>query len=223
MLTKAPKVVMLTTSPSYSLPSSGWGGNAIRLIFSTAACRAGPSADATRTIPLPSVSSISMETPVSSSSSLTILPFGPITSPILSLGISMASIRGVHSLSSERGSEITLFISSRMKRRTSRAWDSAWLSTSVGSPAILVSNWRAVIISAVPATLKSMSPMKSSSPMMSVRVTYSPSWWISPMAIPATGARMGTPASIRDRVEEQTAAMEVDPLDERTSETSRSA
>ena len=39
------------------------------------------------------------------------------------------------------------------------------------------------------------------------------------MAIPATGAAMGTPASIRDRVDEQTAAIEVDPLEDRTSET----
>ena len=59
--------------------------------------------------------------------------------------------------------------------------------------------------------------------MMSVRVTYLPSWWIRPMAIPATEALIGTPASIRDSDEEHTEAMEVEPLEDRTSETSLSA
>ena len=42
------------------------------------------------------------------------------------------------------------------------------------------------------------------------------------MAMPATGALMGTPASISDSVDEHTEPMEVDPLDESTSDTSRS-
>jgi hypothetical protein len=56
---------------------------------------------------------------------------------------------------------------------------------------------------------------------MSVRVTNSPSSAIRPMAIPATGALIGTPASISDRVEAHTLAIDVEPLDSRTSETSR--
>ena len=43
------------------------------------------------------------------------------------------------------------------------------------------------------------------------------------MAMPATGSRIGTPASISDRVEAHTDAIDVDPLDESTSETRRKA
>ena len=42
------------------------------------------------------------------------------------------------------------------------------------------------------------------------------------MAMPATGALIGTPVSINARVEPQTEAMEEDPFEDRTSETSRS-
>ena len=41
--------------------------------------------------------------------------------------------------------------------------------------------------------------------------------------MPATGALIGTPASISARVEPQTEPCEVEPLDEMTSETRRSA
>ena len=43
------------------------------------------------------------------------------------------------------------------------------------------------------------------------------------MATPATGAEMGTPASMRDRLDPQTEAIEVDPLEESTSDTRRKA
>ncbi len=89
-------------------------------------------------------------------------------------------------------------------------------------PLTLMSIWRAVIPSVVPATLKSMSPMASSMPAMSVRMVYFPSSpIIRPMAIPATGALMGTPASISARVLPQALAMEVLPLLESTSVTRR--
>ena len=39
------------------------------------------------------------------------------------------------------------------------------------------------------------------------------------MAMPATGARSGTPAFSSDRVEAQTEPIEVEPLDPRASET----
>ena len=42
------------------------------------------------------------------------------------------------------------------------------------------------------------------------------------MAIPATGALRGTPAAIIDSVDPHTEAIEVEPLDDRTSETRRS-
>ena len=41
--------------------------------------------------------------------------------------------------------------------------------------------------------------------------------------MPATDALMGTPASISERVPAHTEAMEVEPLDARTSETRRRA
>ncbi len=46
---------------------------------------------------------------------------------------------------------------------------------------------------------------------------------ISPQEMPATGALIGTPASIRASVEPQMEACEVEPLEESTSETRRSA
>ncbi len=46
---------------------------------------------------------------------------------------------------------------------------------------------------------------------------------MSPMAMPPTGATIGTPASMRDSDEAQTEAIDVDPLEERTSETRRRA
>jgi len=73
----------------------------------------------------------------------------------------------------------------------------------------------------VPATLKSMSPSMSSMPMMSLSTTCRSPSLMRPMAIPETGALMGTPASIRARVEPHTEAMEVEPLEERTSDTRR--
>jgi hypothetical protein len=42
------------------------------------------------------------------------------------------------------------------------------------------------------------------------------------MAMPATGALIGTPASIKDNVDPQTDAMEVEPFEDSTSDTSRS-
>ena len=77
----------------------------------------------------------------------------------------------------------------------------------------------AVIPFSVPATLKSISPRKSSKPWISVRIATLSELvsLMSPIAIPATGALMGTPASIRARVEPQTLPCEVEPLELSTS------
>ena len=77
--------------------------------------------------------------------------------------------------------------------------------------------------SVVPVTLKSMSPIESSLPRMSVRTTKLPVSPSStrPIAAPATGALIGTPASIRARVEPQVEAIDVEPLPATTSETRR--
>ena len=220
MLTNAPNDVMFTTSPSYSLPTSASGGKAIWSTFSLAAASEAPSADPIRTVPSSSISSVA---PVSSSISRIIFPLGPMISPILSLGIETASIRGAVSASSGRGSEMILFISPRMCRRASRACANAPTRTSAGRPSILVSSCSAVMTSAVPATLKSMSPSASSTPRMSVSVTNPSSWAMSPIATPATAALMGTPASISDRLDPQTDAIDDEPLLLSTSETRRNA
>ena len=87
----------------------------------------------------------------------------------------------------------------------------------------MLSICRAVMPSVVPVTLKSMSPRKSSRPWMSDSTTVLPSSWIRPMAIPETGRLMGTPPSIRASVEPQVEAIEEEPLDSMTSETTRMA
>jgi hypothetical protein len=57
---------------------------------------------------------------------------------------------------------------------------------------------------------------------MSVSVTNCSPSAIRPIAMPPTGAWIGTPASISDSVDAHTEAMDVDPFDSSTSETSRS-
>ena len=79
----------------------------------------------------------------------------------------------------------------------------------------------AVIPSRVPATLKSMSPSASSTPWMSVSTANLPSRVTRPIAMPATGDLIGTPASINASVEPHTDAIDVDPFELRISDTSR--
>ena len=71
-------------------------------------------------------------------------------------------------------------------------------------PAILMSICSEVMPSAVPATLKSMSPRWSSSPRMSESTAKPSSSRIRPMAMPLTGFFSGTPASISASDEPQT-------------------
>jgi len=56
---------------------------------------------------------------------------------------------------------------------------------------------------------------------MSVRIANRLPSETSPIATPATGALIGTPASMRARVPPQTVAMDEDPFDSRMSETTR--
>ena len=72
------------------------------------------------------------------------LPLGPMTSPILSIGISKVTIFGAVAATSARGSAIAAFMTSRICRRASLACCSAAASTSAGMPSILVSSCRAV-------------------------------------------------------------------------------
>ena len=86
---------------------------------------------------------------------------------------------------------------------------------------ILISICREVMPSALPATLKSMSPRWSSSPRMSDNTAKPSSSFIRPMAIPATGLVRGTPASINAKEEPHTVAMDEEPFDSVISETTR--
>ena len=54
---------------------------------------------------------------------------------------------------------------------------------------------------------------------MSVNTTKLSSSFTKPIAIPATGADKGTPASIIDKLDPQTDAIELEPLDSIISET----
>ena len=88
-------------------------------------------------------------------------------------------------------------------------------------PSILISICKAVTPCAEPATLKSISPKWSSSPKISVKTAKLSPSLIKPIAIPATGALVGTPASIKAKEEPQTLAIELEPLDSVISETTR--
>ena len=80
-------------------------------------------------------------------------------------------MRGAHCDSSLRGSGMVASMRSRMNRRARLACSSASVRISKVTPLILMSICRAVMPSAVPATLKSMSPRWSSTPAMSVSTT----------------------------------------------------
>src|SRR6266496_6461719 len=58
-------------------------------------------------------------------------------------------------------------------------------------------------------------------PWISVSTRHLSSLVIKPIATPATGRLIGTPASISERLEPQTEAIDDDPFDESVSETSR--
>ena len=122
----------------------------------------------TVTVPTGPSPSTDTSAPVSCSMARIVLPLGPMISPTLSPGTSKLTIFGAVGPTSDRGREIASSITSRICMRASLAWASARASTSAGMPSIFVSSWRAVTKSAVPATLKSMSPKASSAPRMSV-------------------------------------------------------
>ena len=154
-----------------------------------------------------------------------ILPPGPMTAPIFSGSILMRIMRGAYWLSSGLASVIASAILPRMCIRAALACSRACAMTGKVIPVDFKSICRAVMPSLVPATLKSMSPRASSHPRMSVRTEnwsgVSPI--TKPIAMPATGFLMGTPASMSERVLPHTLAIEVLPLELSISETTRRA
>ena len=159
-------------------------------------------------------SSMSILTPVSSIILLIVFPPEPITSLILSGSIVNVIIFGAYLLNCFLGSLIASAILSRMNILPFLACSRAVLKMLSSMPLIFMSIWIAVIPFLVPATLKSMSPRKSSKPWMSVKTAtlFDSVSLISPIAIPATGAEIGTPASISAKVLPQTLAWLVLPL-----------
>ena len=151
------------------------------------------------------------------------LPPEPITSRILSGWILMVSILGAYLKAPLWGRDgfehdVVQDVGSGRRGSFKGLFDDV-----IGQAVVLISTWMAVMPLWVPPTLKSMSPKKSSRPWISTMVIQR-----SPSVIKAAGdtghrAFRGTPASIRDRVEPQIEPWEVEPLEDRTSETTRRA
>ena len=113
-------------------------------IRSSAAATAARSVAAMATLAPLSSSSTMISAPVSSWRALMTLPLGPMTSPILSVGISKLRILGAVSPTSERGPSMAPRITSRICILASRAWSRAPARTEAGMPSILVSSCNAV-------------------------------------------------------------------------------
>ena len=172
-----------------------------------------------KTLTLPS-SSTSTLAPDWATIPLIVSPPLPITSRILSVGIFITLVLGAF-FDAALGSEITWFIWPRILSLASFACLSAIDIMSSVIPSIFISIWSALIPFDVPATLKSISPRWSSSPRISVSTVNRSTSLTRPIAIPATGAFIGTPASISESEEPQTLAIELEPLDSVISETIR--
>ena len=145
-------------------------------------------------------------------------PPGPITFPIESSDIFIWSTLGTVAGSTGRGSAKAFSISPNICSRPTLAWSNALAMVSNVNPSHLISSWNVVIPSLLPATLKSIVPKASSVPNISDTITafssdtppLSPN--NIPIAIPAIGLLIGTPASINARHPPHTDAMELEPL-----------
>ena len=132
--TNAPKSTMLTTLPSYTLPTSASSTRPLIHLIAASIC-AGSDDD---TLITPS-SSMSTLAPVVATISRITLPPVPITSRIFDLSIVKVSIRGACADSSSRVSPSAFAISPRMCARPSFACASATFMISSVIPAILMS------------------------------------------------------------------------------------
>ena len=205
------------TVPRYRAPiSTSRVRDSIQLI----ALRAfSPETAAISTVPS---SSTLISVPVSSWIFRIMEPPLPMISRIFSGLILILVMRGAKSLIVSRAVGRTSSILSRIVIRAAWAFSSPCRMIASLMPVTLMSIWRAVIPSRVPVTLKSMSPNASSLPRMSVRTVNVPSPSdMRPIAAPATGAVIGTPASMSASVEPQVDAIEVEPLDVTHSDTRR--
>ena len=159
--------------------------------------------------------------PVSSVKARMTAPPLPITSRIFSGLILKVYNLGAKLETSVFASPMASCILPKMWTRASLACANATCMISLVMPWILMSICKAVIPLVVPATLKSISPKWSSSPKISVNTAKRLPSLIKPIAIPATCAFKGTPASINDKQPPQTDAMDEEPLDSVISDTTR--
>ena len=135
----------------------------------------------------------------------------------------MLIIFGAYLESSFLGSGIAFNITSfKIYILATLVLSNASLIISLVKPSIFISTWIAVIPFFVPATLKSISPKKSSKPWISVSIIYlllSVSSVTRPVEIPATGSFIGTPAAISAIVLPQILPCDVEPFEDRISDT----
>ena len=165
------------------------------------------------------------DAPVSSWIWLITLPFGPMTSPILSTGIRTVMMRGAW-IDISSGSSMASAMTSRIARRASRAWVSARAEDLGGDAVELgVELERDELTGAgdleVHVAERVLGPEDVGERDVLGLPSTSPE--MRPMAIPATEARSGTPACSSDRVEAQTEPIEVEPLEPMASESWRIA
>ena len=162
-------------------------------------------------------SSISIFVLVLSVIPLIVLPPGPMTVPISSGSILKLKSLGAWGDKASWGLSIASCIFSNIWILAGLAFLIASEITATGNPVIFISICNAVMPFSVPATLKSISPRKSSIPWISVRILISLPSLINPIAVPLTGAFRGTPASNNERVLPQTEPIEVEPFELNTS------
>ena len=176
------------------------------------------------TVPTTPSSSTAISAPVSCCRALIILPLGPITSPILSIGISRLMIFGAVSRTSARAS------ANGSRRMTVEDVQAGLAGLAQGVAQHLrgqavdlgvelqggheIGRPRHLEVHVAEGVLGPEDVGQGD--VVVVHLTR-------PMAMPATGALMGTPASISDRLEAHTDAMDVEPLEDRTSDTRRRA
>ena len=149
----------------------------------------------------------------------------PMTSRILSGSIFMVSILGAYLLTSGRGAEMQgSMISSRMAKRASRVIFQGLLDDLVGQAVVLqvhLDGGDAGLGAShleVHLAVEVLHALDVDEGGEAAVVVLDQA-----QEMPATGALMGTPASMRARVEPQMEPWEVEPLEDSTSETTRMA
>mmetsp|Transcript_6414 Transcript_6414/g.12238 ORF Transcript_6414/g.12238 Transcript_6414/m.12238 type:complete len:214 (+) Transcript_6414:545-1186(+) len=142
-------------------------------------------------------------------------PPGPMTFPMPPSSIVKPRTLGTLSGSSLAVAAPASSIFSMMCMRASFACRRAFSMKATVRPSVFVSSWKVVMPVLDPATLKSMTPSASSTPIKSERTTLSSTGaslsFTAPMATPATTSLRGTPASLIARYPPQTLAMLLDP------------